>query len=212
MPQPPPAPPRKHDVPPVGAIFGLYTVISAPKRRNTSLAVQCRCRCGKETWVPVVVLVERRRGCWDCVMRKYGRPEIGKKYHRLTVTGVYQKDSWTFATCQCDCGNIREVYGSALCSGYTKECVPCAKPNKYARLGLRCANGDYHATCPGCKRERKVNITSLKDAEVVPLCGKCKRQPRRKVQLRAKCPSCGFYRKTRKWLGDPDPLCSKCSQ
>ena len=50
---------------------------------------------------------------------------VGEVYGKLTVlkdTGKRGKSGFVIWECQCDCGNIREVYSNALSSGNSKSC------------------------------------------------------------------------------------------
>ena len=47
----------------------------------------------------------------------------GKKFQRLLVLdNYYRKNNRTYWTCQCDCGNIIDVYAGHLKNGHTKSC------------------------------------------------------------------------------------------
>lgn len=68
---------------------------------------------------------------------------IGKKYGKLTILEIYQygKRNFKKCKCQCDCGNITEVYLSNLKRGFTKSCGCYRKNNAYDALtGQRFGN------------------------------------------------------------------------
>ena len=51
---------------------------------------------------------------------------VGKKYGRLTVIGVDEKDK---LICRCDCGNTKSIYASNIKSGRTRSCGCLWKEN-----------------------------------------------------------------------------------
>lgn len=89
---------------------------------------------------------------------------IGDKYNLLTVIGESSqrgKSGIKFWTCQCECGNIKDIRGDKLQSGHTKSCgclnstkrITNIAGNKYGRLTVieptndRASGGDVIWKC-----------------------------------------------------------------
>lgn len=71
---------------------------------------------------------------------KCGRPAvkmIGKKFGSWYVAGNASKKTSSgilYYRCECDCGNIREIQGSALRNGMSKGCMDCGGKKIGAKL------------------------------------------------------------------------------
>lgn len=46
----------------------------------------------------------------------------GQRFGRLTALKRYKKGRYTFYTCKCDCGSIKDINGTSLTGGITKSC------------------------------------------------------------------------------------------
>lgn len=152
----------------IGDKFNEWTVISEPfyeyPKKSTvgRWKVSCRCSCGNEYTVKVSTLLNNRSSrCRNCAnSAKRDIPEIGTRFHRLTVIGIGEPyGRHTTAICQCDCGNIVKCLHNHLKRGVTKSCGCYQKEtiskrntkhgyskhpayNNYAHMMDRCYNPD----------------------------------------------------------------------
>ena len=62
--------------------------------------------------------------------------DIGKRFHRLTVTGKAPSRDGTFWVCLCDCGQTKVIGGGALRSGSTKSCG-CWRRDRIAQANTK---------------------------------------------------------------------------
>lgn len=106
-----------------GQTFGYWTVISPDPSRHGNGYMLCRCRCGTERIIQASML--RRGKTQSCACRKqepimdltdktFGRWKILSQASTIKP-GIY----WI---CQCSCGIIRRVRGTALRHGASKNC------------------------------------------------------------------------------------------
>lgn len=58
---------------------------------------------------------------------------IGKRYSRLTIQNVFRRNKNTYATCLCDCGNVKDILLSNIKKGSTKSCGCLEKESRYNR-------------------------------------------------------------------------------
>lgn len=103
----------------VGQRFGKLTVIKKSETRGRHKEVKwvCRCDCGNETLVPANNLKSGGTQSCGCIRHKN---ILRERFGRLTVIKNGEHNgSWI---CQCDCGNIKEIYGNQLISGRIKSC------------------------------------------------------------------------------------------
>lgn len=83
---------------------------------------KCRCNCGNEVTVLENTLMRNTRhscGCHrlnDLTGRRFGRLLVLNRSENNTN---YNKPKWI---CQCDCGNIVEIAGNCLTTGWTRSC------------------------------------------------------------------------------------------
>lgn len=112
-----------------GQRFGKWTVLSKSEDRMWL----CQCECGTVRKVNGDNLrhgLTQSCGCYrddrsrsrfrDLTGQRFGSWTVIKKTNKRASGGVV----WL---CKCDCGTIREVYGSNLVSGKTKSCGCCGK-------------------------------------------------------------------------------------
>lgn len=109
-----------------GQKFGKLTVIKraeTPDGKNKNTYWLCKCECGNEKVLQAGNLTSPRgtKSC-GCAPRKLEL--IGQRFEKLVVikylgNDKYQNTTWQ---CQCDCGNISVVKGTALKQGKVKSC------------------------------------------------------------------------------------------
>ena len=105
-----------------GQKFGLLTALKRLDRKTgRTYYWLCKCECGNLKEVPRNHLKDggvRSCGCLkhdNLIGQKFGRLTVIKKSDRSNKAKIY----WS---CQCECGNIKEVRPDALKSGATKSC------------------------------------------------------------------------------------------
>ena len=113
----------------IGKTYGEITVLYQLKNCHGNYIQQyhCICSCGNEIDLPANSINKKKNcGC------EYGKgfdkiqEMIGEKYGYLTVLKVSdrldKKGKRNYRICQCDCGNIVEVYRGHLKDGHTQSC------------------------------------------------------------------------------------------
>lgn len=71
----------------------------------------------------------------------------GRRFGRLTVEGFAYKNRYVYWHCRCDCGNEKDVMGSALTSGDTQSCGCLGKERRIeGRHAMRKYQGRYDST------------------------------------------------------------------
>ena len=113
----------------INKTYGQLTVLYQLKNRHGNYIQQyhCICSCGNEIDLPAKSINKKKNcGC------EYGKgfdkiqEMIGEKYGYLTVLKVSdrldKKGKRNYRICQCDCGNIVEVYRGHLKDGHTRSC------------------------------------------------------------------------------------------
>lgn len=115
-----------------GQKFGKLTVLSMTnERRHRQVVWKCQCDCGNITYVVGQAL--RTGHIQSCGCNWYEKKAIdltGKKFGKLTVlkrSEKNNKDRHVFWDCQCECGNLRTVDGTALRNGSITKCYDCTK-------------------------------------------------------------------------------------
>ena len=103
--------------------IGRWTVIDRDVSKK-KVYWNCICECGTIKSVPASVLIDERSkscGClWKENISKTKTNIIGNKYGRFTVIDKGQRNG--FWICECECGNIREIYISSLKAGSSQSC------------------------------------------------------------------------------------------
>lgn len=124
-----------------GNRYGYVTVLSrAGVDKEEKATWNCRCElCGTEFVVQGKSLrADGRIACITCAHKLAGvkarKIAIGDKFGSLTVLGVNENRVLKYGTkliydCQCECGTIKPIWGSALLSGLTTSCG-CVKESK----------------------------------------------------------------------------------
>lgn len=113
-----------------GEKYGKLTILSTSRVAygNTTLTeALCRCECGNEKRILLNNLRTGKQtscGCSKKTPHNKGRysVSVGQKFGRLTITNLFSEHSTSFAECQCDCGNIKQVAISNLKRGNTVSC------------------------------------------------------------------------------------------
>lgn len=130
--------------------FGLLTVIEqVPRpadRKTQGKYYRCKCDCGNEKIVDKKGLTSGGVQSCGCLRAKRVSEAItiditGQKFNKLTVlekinyseTPDKSEAMWL---CQCDCGNLTRVRGSALRSGKTKSCG-CLQKEVASKISLK---------------------------------------------------------------------------
>lgn len=95
--------------------YGKLTVLSKNKRESSRRSFwDCVCDCGKRTIVRGSHLTSG--AITSCGCKKEIVDEIGKRYGGLIVVSPFKKAKNRAATwlCRCDCGEYKEISGTAL--------------------------------------------------------------------------------------------------
>jgi 5-methylcytosine-specific restriction endonuclease McrA len=108
-----------------GNRYGMLTVLKECGKKYKQIAWQCLCDCGNQT---IVAGDNLRKGnttsCGCYRLQQVSLNLTNKKFGFLTAiarTKVIGKSGWGWL-CKCDCGNQKEVRGSALFNGITVSC------------------------------------------------------------------------------------------
>jgi len=107
----------------------------------------CQCKCGRILSKPIGDLI--RVGPQSCKSCACKRREFGKLgiYKPLELSGgkfgkwkvlerIYNGKIGTYWKCQCDCGNISDIFGPDLKRGRTTQCKECACRKKATTHGF----------------------------------------------------------------------------
>ena len=116
-----------------GETYGFLTYVNEAERivrpSKTVKAGNFTCICGKSVVKSFQEVCNGQITSCGCMKGKQTVKDItGQKFNKLTAlkrTDKKQSGGY-FWTCQCDCGNIKDVTIGALCSGGIKSCG-CAK-------------------------------------------------------------------------------------
>lgn len=113
----------------IGKTYGEITVLYQLKNRHNNYIQQyhCKCSCGNEvTWPADYINKKKNCGCKYMEGFDIIQDMIGEKYGHLTVLKISDKldrnGKRNYRICQCDCGNITEVYRGHLKDGHTQSC------------------------------------------------------------------------------------------
>lgn len=91
---------------------------------------KCKCRCGKEIFVPTYDIVSGNTTSCGCKRKeslyKYQEDKykqyIGKTINYLTIKSLFYKNNSFWFTCVCDCGKETTVQAAKVITGYTQSC------------------------------------------------------------------------------------------
>jgi hypothetical protein len=111
-----------------GQRFGALTVLKRAGLRSRFVTWWCRCSCGSVTEIRGSHLVGGTRICRQCRHRRFVEagaratvPMAGKRFGKLRVVrragslqGLYRDESLAVWTCQCACGNRKDIAGAYL--------------------------------------------------------------------------------------------------
>lgn len=107
-----------------GLQFGDLTVLEHIGSDNGNALWLCQCVCGEKVIKRAYSLKEGT--LHKCSHNKY-KEYIGQKFGYWTVIAIAgTKQRKTFFTCQCECGEIRDVPFNALKSGQSMSCGRCS--------------------------------------------------------------------------------------
>ncbi len=107
-----------------GAEYGFLIYLSEAERivrpSKTLRAGMFKCVCGDEVRKPIAEVLQGSITSCGCMKGKQTVKDItGQKFNRLTAlkrTDKKQSGGYLW-TCQCDCGNIKDIPIGAICSG-----------------------------------------------------------------------------------------------
>lgn len=105
-----------------GKKYGLWTVIERDMAYPSTGRWVCQCECGT---IKTLYGSELRRGrSISCGCHKK-KDLTGQKFGKLKI--IRRADNVQKWVCECECGRIKEVYGTHLTGGKTKSCgmYPC---------------------------------------------------------------------------------------
>jgi len=104
-----------------GKRFGKWVVVGdSGERKNKFIMWLCKCDCGN---IGKIVGPSLKSGGSLSCGCSLVIDLIGKRFGRLTVLRIdRQKNGKIFWECQCDCGTIKSIDGSALRGGLTLSC------------------------------------------------------------------------------------------
>ena len=127
-----------------GQRFGMLVVLGYAGIQNRRRSWRCRCDCGNECVVSGSSLSSGKRKSCGCIRPPEERDLVGQRFGALVVTGFSGKrDGKRYWLCQCDCGNVTEVWQSNLLSGHTKSCG-CLQ-NQIYQDNLRLVDGTWNS-------------------------------------------------------------------
>lgn len=124
---------RRKLIPIEGELYGYLTYLHEGEKivrpSKTLRAGIFRCTCGAEVLKSFAEVVSGSITSCGCMKGKQTAKDItGQKFNSLTAlkrTDKKQSGGYLW-TCQCDCGNIKDIPIGAICSGGIKSCG-CAK-------------------------------------------------------------------------------------
>lgn len=113
----------------IGKTYGEITVLEQLCNRhgNPLQKYRCRCSCGQEVEWPADY-INKKKNCGCQFQKGFDTIQdmIGEQYGKLKVLAVSDKrDNYgkrSYRICQCECGNIIEIYRGHLKNGHTKSC------------------------------------------------------------------------------------------
>lgn len=115
-----------------GMRFGRFTVLrDSGRRQNYQILWDCQCDCGNQKTVNGYSLTHGKSRSCGCLRRETSAQInklnlTGQRFGKLTArreAGVQKKNLlWE---CECDCGNVVNVFRSNLVSGNTTSCGKC---------------------------------------------------------------------------------------
>jgi hypothetical protein len=125
-----------------GQRFGRLEVIrEAGRDMGGQVLWECRCDCGNVRTIRGNSLRQHTRSCGRLAKEMLAASRkvdiLGRRYGRLTVIceAGRSKGKELLWRCRCDCGNVRVVWGTSLCSGNTRSCGCLAREMSAARTG-----------------------------------------------------------------------------
>lgn len=131
----------------VNNVYGYWTVLRKSENRSSDGHVLwwCKCKCGTEREVIGSRLKSGRSQSCGCkskdtqIKKSLELLPIGTKINNLTILERLDTTPTKYK-CQCDCGNIVEVFRTNLKNGSTKSCGCLSKANVIQRNKEDCIN------------------------------------------------------------------------
>ena len=107
-----------------GKKYGKLLVLKKAESKNGHSQWHCLCDCGNETIVSSDKLKSGHTKSCGCEKNKNKIDLIGQKFGKLTVIADSGKrhNGGMIWTCQCECGNIKDVRADALKAGTIMSC------------------------------------------------------------------------------------------
>lgn len=105
----------------IGEKFNNWTIIEDLGINPTTHKHQlkCKCSCGN-ICITTLSNIKRSKTCGHCNVKQIS---IGDKFGKWKVISEpFMKNGKKFYQCQCDCGNIKDVYHYKLINGKTTSC------------------------------------------------------------------------------------------
>lgn len=114
----------------IGDKFGKLTIKDIFREACGSQTITkaiCICECGTEKIYSLSNIKSGKTVTCGCSKKQPHNKgvysvAVGQKFGRLTITNLYSNNNTSFAECQCDCGNIKQVAVSNLKRGNTVSC------------------------------------------------------------------------------------------
>jgi len=141
-----------------GQRFGRFVVLARAPDRKRNVYWKCKCDCGEFKTVCQGSLRSGKSKSCRCYQRSRIREihrvniPIGTRFGKLVVLGIaeskYGKTHWS---CQCDCGNIKNVESNHLRYGDTKSCGCYQKEQLWLPKGVAAFNRLYQSYCHTAK-------------------------------------------------------------
>ena len=130
--------PRIRDI--TGQRFGrLVAVRRTGEIRHRSSVWECKCDCGKRTFVILGLLIRGATKSCGCLHRELLTKDMtGKRFGKLVAIRPTAKRKFgrIFWECKCDCGVVKVVDGSHLRQGRTNSCG-CSRPKRKEKIPKR---------------------------------------------------------------------------
>lgn len=124
----------------IGEKIGSLTITGEQCKRGGKIFYPCRCDCGDVIFRRKSFLLNElsRNMCRKCsirltVLNRHGKIEStrdfsGHKFGKWEVierAGMDNRKQWLLK-CRCECGVVKNIRGSRLCSGQSKQCRICS--------------------------------------------------------------------------------------
>lgn len=125
----------------IGKTYNYLTIIERDDNykkehniKSNASYYKCQCKCGNFKTVRITTIVSGEVKSCGCLKKEQDKKNLiyskekftdltGKRFGKLVVLHKSdKKDKEIFWTCQCDCGNIKDIRGISLRNGVTASC------------------------------------------------------------------------------------------